>query len=113
MSDKYDDAIEYLTEHPHEISFAWAHSQSHHAGCLFQFVTPDGLPFGWAKESRGLSCGCPVQIRGWDYVSTSEHLTDLIREDNRIPSDEESITVESLPAFAEIQRLADRTIRTK
>ena len=38
MSDKYDDAVAYLTAHPDEISWAWGRPAVHEAGCLFVFA---------------------------------------------------------------------------
>lgn len=111
MSDKYDDAIEYLTKHPDRIRECWRNPSRTDAGCLFAFITPDG----WHASVGGKACGCPTLIRADATFSPAwtPELTEIIRNDERIPKHEAHITVESLPAFAEIQRLADRTIRTK
>ncbi len=100
--DKYDLAIEYLTEHPEEIKFAWVYPNYNHCGCLFQFMV---VP----RDGRKDGCGCATQIRslhGSVIINNQidEQLTDELIEDETIPLDPSDITIESLPHFAKWQR---------
>ncbi len=105
MSDKYDEAIAYFKIWPREIPSAWDNFGHHKHGCLFQFLTPDGV------RDPNMKCGCPTMVRAGVWDAFTSELAEAVKADDRIPSDRDHITVESLPAFAEIQRLADRTIR--
>ncbi len=96
--DRYDDAIDYLTEHPDEIVDAWGDGRTFPdprpgPQCLFNYVAE--------------GCGCLTQIRDMCANAPTESLTEAIRSDNRIPSDEFDITVDELPVFAEWQRTLD------
>ncbi len=110
--DKYDEAVEYLTDHPDEIYDAWGCGAEDeddqpyvHAQCLFQFATRNGE---WSVDY-----GCLTQIRvgfGEVEVEDNHQLTLEIRADERIPSHGLDIRVEHLPVFAEWQRRLDREL---
>ena len=91
MSDEYDDAIAYLTEHPEGIKSAWLCGDTHQAGCLFRFVDTENP-------------GCLTMIRGNPKKYNGGKWHDEIAADIRIPVRSEDITVENLPVFAEWQR---------
>lgn len=105
MSDKYEDAIAYLTEHPNEIEDAWGNPSWHVAGCLF-------VQCG-SFSAGGTRCGCLTQVRRGMYPAANTKLTNEIRADERIPLDGHEITVEHLPVFAEWQRRLDREFNRK
>lgn len=111
MTDKYDVAIEDLTSHPEEIGECWQNPTQHISGCLFDFLTPSGRR-EWIGDRY---CGCPTMVRANSSLNPAWtlELTEAVRNDEQIPKTNTDITVASLPAFAEIQRLADRTIRSK
>lgn len=99
MADKYDEAVAYLTAHPDEIRRAWANPDAHEYGCLFMYL-----------DGPGGNCGCLtlVKLDPGMYKRTHPHmagLIDRVNADPRIPKYEHSITEESLPAFAEWQRI--------
>ena len=121
--DKYDHAIDYLTEHPENIESAWGDPSGWEGkgGELFGFVGPD-----WKSSTNpGLherietgTCGCLQQIRqsfkhGGDGTSgsmTMSHwprLWQKIADDRSLPSESEAIGVEDLPVFADWQRELD------
>ncbi len=108
MGDKYDDAIKYLTEHPDKIEQAWFLNTGHPAHCLFQFLTPDGKPDDTVDEKD--ACGCPTLVQTRDFRGYTRQLTVAVRKNRQIPDSIEAVTVESLSAFAEIQRLADKVL---
>lgn len=102
MKDKYDEAIEYLTEHPEEIYETWnsAISNSELPGaCLFRACSND------SKKCYG----CLIQVRYREYPAQTPELTAAILADKRIPPANE-ITVEDLPVFAEWQRRLDKEL---
>lgn len=118
--DKYDAAIEYLTEHPDEIEEAWASPFYFYSdgGCLFVFVTPTGDPC-----CEGHVCGCLTTIRNNSALAWTTELTSAIRADEGIPHDMLAfidafygLTVDerraSLSPFGEWQRRFDKTIRS-
>lgn len=107
--DKYDAAIAYLTAYPSEIARAWAMVSTHPAGCLFAFCGRTGSADDKDEEGRRF-CGCLTQVRNGDHAYTPA-LTAAIRADARIPGNDQQITIESLPVFAEWQRRLDREIR--
>lgn len=116
MKDKYDRAIEYLTENPHMIGHAWQRPRFNaEAGCLFQFATPTGTSAEYETENTG----CLTMIRQYSYEMSAlgkdgkpdPVLTGMIRSDHRIPRHMEEIKVEDLPVFAEWQRRLDILIR--
>lgn len=98
--DKYDEAIEYLTAHPDEMPDAWGDTSEHKAGCLFAYLGDLG----------DTVCGCPTMVKNGFRSTSVLELTTAVRADPRIPRRVDDITVESLPAFADIQRLADKLI---
>jgi hypothetical protein len=104
MKDKYDEAIEYLTEHPTEIWPAWQDPRIHQAGILFLHCGDSSK-----KYDHGDHCGCLTQIRSDHtyFVAATDDLTEAIRKDDRIPRSPSEITVEHLATFAEWQRKID------
>lgn len=107
MKDKYQIAVEYLTEHPGEIYRAYVVPSTHKkAGCLFRYCTPDGMP----QKVAGNNCGCLVMVRHHGYFASTNRLTEEIRADERIPMDPNEIGVEHLEVFAEWQRRLDKEL---
>jgi hypothetical protein len=107
-TDKYDDAIAYLTNHSHEIQEAWLSTNSHIAGCLFNFATQTGY------YKAGCGCGCLTSIRRTEYNSAATpELTKAIRADERIPKRFTDIKLSDLPVFAEWQRRIDIELKRK
>ena len=127
--DKYDDAIDYLTENPDMIHDAWGNPEEHEGqgGELFGFVGPD-----WKDNDNKVryeghhgTCGCLQQIRAAKVVSDYDTMEEALRSDGqmvgsywprlwakiagdrRLPHEESDITVEDLPVFAEWQREID------
>jgi hypothetical protein len=98
IGNKYDAAIQYLTEHPEEIHKAWITTKSHAAGCLFSFLEPSGTFFEYV--------GCPTLIKRGDYVSFENKMDEFVRSMD-IPSRSRDIKVEHLPLFKLIQEEAD------
>jgi hypothetical protein len=97
--DKYDRAIAYLKDKPHEIHLAWDTYRVHPAGCLFQKADFD---------PRTFRCGCLTQVAAGTHCAGSEEITQLIRADECIPSSPYFITPDSLDVFAEWQRKLDK-----
>jgi len=93
--DKYDRAIEHLREHPEDVWLAWHLHSNHPAGCLFAYTAP--------------GCGCLTQVKCGRRAPTDE-LTIAIQSDGRIPENNEDITLEHLPVFAEWQRRLDKEL---
>ncbi len=92
MTDKYDKAIEILSDDPGQIKQAWQNIASHPAGCLFNMVP--GIHACLTQIKKGLGkADHPLAIR--------------VRGDERIPANEKDITIEMLPMFAEYQREFD------
>lgn len=115
MGDKYDKAIAYLTEHPEEIFNAWSINgtaddpREHPAHCLFQRT--DGNDYD--DDSH---CGCLTEVKAMCDKrprAPTYALTIAIRNDTRIPTDVEQITVADLPVFAEWQRRIDKELNRK
>ena len=102
MSDKYDKAIEYLTDHPSEIERAWNNPRNHEMGCLFTYAQHPVFD--------RFMCGCLTQIREGGMGAQTKELTKAIRADRGIPFRAEDITVETLPVFAEWQRRLDKEL---
>jgi hypothetical protein len=103
MTDKYDEAIEYLTKYPTEIWPAWRDPRIHQAGILFLHCGDNNKYY-----DHGVYCGCLTQIRSdHAFVAATDDLTEAIRKDDRIPKSPSEITVEHLAAFAEWQRKID------
>jgi hypothetical protein len=94
MSDKYDLAIEFLTQNPDKIWDAWNHPAVNEGGDLFMYAHR--------------STGCLTQIRRdpETYSGTISQSAEILA-DERIPKFPADITVESLPVFAEWQRRLD------
>jgi len=121
--DKYDHAIDYLTEHPENIESAWGNPKEWEGkgGELFGFVGPN-----WKSSSNpGLhgriqtgTCGCLQQIRaafkggsdgtsGFMEMSHWPRLWQKIADDRSLPYESDEIGVEDLPVFAMWQREID------
>jgi hypothetical protein len=96
MEDKYSKAIEYLNRHPSQILEAWNCPRFHPAGCLFQYTSLQN------------GAGCLTQIRAGNSRAHKHELTLEIRADERVPKDQEEITLNDLPVFAEWQRKIDK-----
>lgn len=99
QKDKYDLAVEYLTEHPEEIYHAWRQPNIRVGGCLFKYCQ---------KEAVG--CGCLTQVKYGIYPAETEALTKAIRKDRRIPVNPYLITVKKLSLFAQWQRRIDKEL---
>lgn len=108
--DKYDAAITYLKKYPEEIETAWTSPDKHEAGCLFQFVTPDG-----GNKDYTENCGCLTMIKSWPnmYKAYWPELTEKILKDPDIPESDMNITVNNLEVFARWQRYLDKNYRSK
>lgn len=104
--DKYDKAVAYLTAKPSEIYRAWGNPATHPHGCLFLYVTPNGLP-EFNRNSH--ACGCLTMIRANlnDYDAWTPELTEAIRRDANLPCRGSDITPAHLPHFAKWQRRID------
>lgn len=101
--DKYDKAIEYLTQHPGEIDSAWTSPFRHKGGCLFTLAaTKEALNERWF--------GCLTTIRGHGDTAETRELTEAIQADERIPKFSRDIKIEHLPVFAEWQRRIDKEL---
>jgi hypothetical protein len=106
MEDKYTSAIEYLKKNPNQIVEAWQNPEAHPAGCLFSSVSPSGRlhAFTFDGDTR---CGCLTQVRAGLFPAYTPELTRAIRADDSLPDDEDNITIDHLPLFAEWQRKID------
>jgi hypothetical protein len=101
--DKYDDAIDYLTENPDEIYHVWGLGSQDRGrinpapgSVLFNIVGRDGCG------------GCLTQIRARaDHTPRQTPLIEAIRSDHRIPYHSSEIQVRHLRHFAEWQRKID------
>jgi len=107
----YDDAVEYLTAHPEEISSAWKNPLNRRGGSLFAFASKNGM------SQSNQKVGCLTAIRTPDssfFVSEcSSEITEAIRADSRIPLWCDDTIVDSLPVFAEWQERLDREFQDK
>lgn len=107
--DKYDPAIEYLTQHPEMIKSVWDKPDGYKAGALFQYAAPNGD----VDFVNGKACGCLTLIRRGDKVAWTEELTTAIRRDVNIPASRAfpntfpDIQPEHLEHFAKWQRRID------
>ena len=114
--DAYQQAVEFLTEHPELIIDSWC-DPDNPGGVLFQFADPDGRS-GAIRRDDGRMCGCLTQIRRgsldtWRSVAWTESLTQIISADKRLPWDENEITSGHLPIFAGWQRRIDHLLGRK
>lgn len=116
-SDKYDKAVEWLTEHPGVINTTWSwavsdgqdlspeQEEAHKiAACLFQNCG--------AEDGEFEATGCLTQVahHSWTEAGTPE-LTEAIRADkDNIPAGGEYIEVKDLPVFAKWRRRIDREL---
>jgi hypothetical protein len=103
MKDKYDKAVQHLTQNPGEIYMSWRFPGEFPGGCLFNFAGD--------KDRYGERCGCLTQVK--DKVSRAQTpaLTKAIRADARIPKGPQWITAKDLPVFAEWQRRLDKELK--
>jgi hypothetical protein len=108
--DIYDRAVAFLTSHPDQIFAAWDDPMGHPAGILFQVASPTGN-YQLAEDRIG-QCGELCEIVSGQAVSFTDEMTEIIREDERIPLIENEVPkigIQVLEAFAEWQRLFDIT----
>jgi predicted alpha/beta hydrolase family esterase len=112
----YDAQIRRLTEDPSLIEEEWVDALG-----LFQFCSPDGQKCNrYLGRDVAHSCGCLTMVHEWDSVYRrrdgamvpDEALTAAVRNDDRIPTGLDGITIESLPVFKEWQERLDREIRS-
>lgn len=104
--DKYGEAIDYLTEHPSRIDFAWQDPNGEPGGALFLFATKSAGP----EHRSTIQLGCLTQIRAGIAEAATLQLTRAIAADIRIPERSIDIEVGHLPVFAEWQRRLDREL---
>jgi hypothetical protein len=110
QGDYYDQAVAHFTAHPEEIEEAWKTeggvTGTHRFGRLFSHLSTD--------RTDGY-CGCPSMVKA-GAVAASAPLTKAVRalpllparfDGSEEPGECDPLTVESLPAFAAAQRLAD------
>jgi hypothetical protein len=111
MKDKYDDAVERLTEHPEEILEVWSDPHLFPDGCLFQFVNPSGKRDPWGGV--GQECGCLTLIRQSPekWKACTPELTARVLGDKRIPKNPQNIKPHHLPVFARWQRRLDKELK--
>jgi hypothetical protein len=96
--DIYDREIARLTASPEAIGRSWNNYEP-----LFGCVSP----------SRNGGAACLTQIRGDSYTWVPDEALALRAEialDERLPANENDITVEHLPIFAEWQRRIDKEL---
>lgn len=111
--DKYDIAIQHLTENPEEILNTWSDPFASKSGCLFLFASSTGGSRSTNNQTHGpdgKSFGCLTMIRSRPHAYCAEGRPDLdllIVNDVRIPEDVRDINVTHLEAFAEWQRRFD------
>jgi len=121
--DKYDHAIDYLTENPEDIHDAWSNPSDYEGkgGELFGFVGPDWKSNknpGMHERLETGTCGCLQQIRqafkaGSDGTSGNMEMShwprlwQKIADDRSLPSDADDIGIGDLPVFAMWQREID------
>lgn len=110
QKDKYDLAVEWLTEHPEEIQAAWGNPWEHKGGCLFLGVSPWG---SMALMDNGETCGCLTQVAGGVRDAWTQELTQAIRQDKGLPKSRHEIAVSHLPLFAKWQRRIDKELGRK
>jgi len=109
LVDKLQAAVDYLTEHPEKIVYAWEKPQSRKGGSLFRHVHPHvhiRTTSRYASDS-GRMCGCLTQVRTraesdfLTYVAYTPELTQAVLMDGRLPESPWDITVAHLPIFME------------
>ena len=111
MSDIYDEAVDYLTEHPDEILECWNNPYRMRAGILFTHVSARA-----SIDVEFMRCGCLTQVameRDLDdpsYRADTNALTDAIRADASIPKHPEDIQAADLTTFARWQRRIDKDL---
>jgi hypothetical protein len=103
--DKYDRAIEYLTEHPEKIEEAWNAAPVRPDEVVDDVRRVDDERCLFAVTAMGF--GCLTQVFCEFHEAPNPELTEAIRADHRIPKCVEYITPEDLPVFAEWQRRID------
>ena len=111
----YQAAVAFLEKNPEKIFDAWTDPFIKQGGSLFVFVSPSGID----EELPGVGIGstaCLTQLKGTHNDinklpglpnRVGARLLKKLRADDRIPSDQDNITVESLPAFDEWQKRFD------
>jgi hypothetical protein len=104
--DAYQQAVEFLTEHPDKIMEAWSFPSASPGGCLFYYVNRFG-PWFWCD---GKVCGCLTFVKSGRMEAETLQLTEAIRSDERIVGNEKDLTVDHLPIFAGWQRRIDQIL---
>ena len=112
MSDKYDEAIAYLTANPNRIEQVWNHpiDFEEEGGCLFMPCTRGYALYNGPPQK----CGCLTQIRSDPTLRVvgrdsqiAAILTKEIRQDQAIPKRGQDIKISDLQHFATWQRRLD------
>lgn len=100
MGDIYDDEVARLTANPKLIYYSWLRAEP-----LFGFMTKD-------RNSEGLICGCPAMVKFENYGVAATALPGLREMIKALPlkNPKDSIIVDSLPFYAQAQRLGDQMI---
>lgn len=122
---KYDEAIEFLTENPVSVYSAWLvpMSDRNKGGCLFKFITPNGEASYPDLEGYGIiyTAACLTLIRSPELFHggkvpavidmTGEYnirISKVIAEDERIPKKASDIIIpEGLYIFKHYQEAFD------
>lgn len=106
--DAYDDAVDFLVEHPEKAYGVWSDPRSHSCGCLFR-IAHDESDESHAPGACG--CGCPEMVRHGDYKAQTRGLTEAIRKSD-VPSihQRRKWNRQSFESFAAVQRLTDRAL---
>jgi hypothetical protein len=111
--DKYDEAIAYLCQHPEEMEFAHQFpGDSPIAGCLFMnaghhpylYIKLDGLG---TRGGRWLSDPIGIREHPDRCRAETEEVTQMILDDDQLPSSFDECGLQHLPRLAYWQRRFD------
>ncbi len=111
MNLRYKRAVELLTNTtPREKFRAWQSFNTHPAGPLFRFCTPNGRA---CIEYDGVYFGCPIMIsgRGSPYRAWTQEWTTKVKAMG-LPSSASYLTREHLLKLGRLQTHMDETIRS-
>lgn len=119
--DKYDRAVEFLTQNPQMIEEVWdrAKAGSHPESLKNNFNFSDEmiqatcLFTSASKDPYDVRYGCLTEIHSKKVCSSTAQTPELTRaivEDDRLPSNGADIEVNHLPVFAEWQRRIDKEL---
>jgi hypothetical protein len=117
MSDKYDDAIAYLTEHPDEVENAWKRPYTygpigrtaHVAGCLFQGVCRTAAEYYDVRNPMGCLTQLKMYPDNYKYACSPETREEIIK-DPEIPARSGCFSLDDLQRFAYWQRRLDQEL---